>query len=254
MSCVVKWCKNRSDRKKKNPGITFHRFPKENVVWRNDWIQIIRNCNSENEWIPSKYSVICSLHFEAEDLYSTKGGLRRVVTYAVPQKFLFENAEAQTAEEQPVPVPYISSASQESASMSVPALEQLCSSIMVLQQEEQPAEPNMSMVVQENASTILPAIIQPSPSIIVFQQEEQRDDSNICMALQEKPEVGTSEVLSMLYTSKKRSLKQSIIEKLDIIRRQKRQIKTLKQKTKRLQNRNKSLKEILKSLKEHSTD
>ncbi|RVE48523.1 hypothetical protein evm_006834 [Chilo suppressalis] len=186
MSCVVKWCKNRSDRKKKNPGITFHRFPKENVEWRNNWIQVIRNCNGDDEWIPNKYSVICSIHFEAGDLYITKGGLRRVVTHAVPQKFLFEYAEAQRAEEQPVPVPYISSASQESASMSVPALEQPCSSTMVLEQEEQPAESNMSIVVQENASTILPAIIQPSsPSIIVLQQEEQRDEPNICMALQE---------------------------------------------------------------------
>lgn len=64
----------------------FTRFSRENEAWRKDWVKIIRHCNGDHDWNPTKYSVICSVHFDANDIYTTKGGLRRVVTYAVPQK------------------------------------------------------------------------------------------------------------------------------------------------------------------------
>ncbi|XP_048483626.1 uncharacterized protein LOC105398103 isoform X2 [Plutella xylostella] len=88
-SCVVKSCRNHSGIKKKCEGITFHRFSKQNDIWRKTWIDIIRDVRGDNNWNPSKSSVICSIHFDANDLYATKEGSLRVVTYAVPKKYLF---------------------------------------------------------------------------------------------------------------------------------------------------------------------
>ncbi|CAB3233515.1 unnamed protein product [Arctia plantaginis] len=243
MSCVVKGCKNRSDRKKNNPGITFHRFSRENEVWKNDWIQIIRNCNGENDWIPNKYSVVCSIHFEANDLYTTKGGLRRVVTYAVPQKFLIESAHM--AEEQPI--------KQEIASVFVPALGKPCSSTMVLRTDEQSAEPNISDNLQKSIS-VIGTKVEPPDALALDLRDKQSAKPNISINIQEKSsETKEAQVLTIPYSRRKQCLEQSLIKKQDTIRKQKRKIKTLKQKVQRLQFRNKYLKEILKSLKKNKS-
>ncbi|KAL0831979.1 hypothetical protein ABMA28_001479 [Loxostege sticticalis] len=84
-SCVVKWCKNNTTSQKKCQGITFHRFPTGNEPWKNDWTRIIRNCRGEEDWSASKSSVVCSIHFDENDLYTTSKGRRRLVTYAVPK-------------------------------------------------------------------------------------------------------------------------------------------------------------------------
>ncbi|XP_052746335.1 uncharacterized protein LOC112051008 isoform X14 [Bicyclus anynana] len=83
--CVVKSCKNHSGTKKKREGITFHRFPALYETWKNDWIQIIRQSRKESDWVPNKYSAICSKHFDTGDFYSTINGSHRIVTYAVPK-------------------------------------------------------------------------------------------------------------------------------------------------------------------------
>ncbi|KAL0822309.1 hypothetical protein ABMA28_004416 [Loxostege sticticalis] len=84
-SCVVKWCKNNTTLQKKCQGITFHRFPTGNEPWKDDWISIIRNCRGQEDWSPSKSSVVCNIHFDQNDLYTTSKGRRRLVTYAVPK-------------------------------------------------------------------------------------------------------------------------------------------------------------------------
>ncbi|XP_050667443.1 THAP domain-containing protein 5-like isoform X2 [Leptidea sinapis] len=88
-SCVVRKCKNNTTVQKKCQGITFHRFPVGNEPWKNDWVQIIRDCRREEDWIPSKSSVVCSVHFDENDLYTTGKGRRRLVTYSVPKLLLF---------------------------------------------------------------------------------------------------------------------------------------------------------------------
>ncbi|XP_052746333.1 uncharacterized protein LOC112051008 isoform X12 [Bicyclus anynana] len=90
--CVVKSCKNHSGTKKKREGITFHRFPALYETWKNDWIQIIRQSRKESDWVPNKYSAICSKHFDTGDFYSTINGSHRIVTYAVPKHFLYDTS------------------------------------------------------------------------------------------------------------------------------------------------------------------
>ncbi|KAL0849633.1 hypothetical protein ABMA28_013891 [Loxostege sticticalis] len=90
LSCVVKWCKNNTSSQKKCQGITFHRFPTGNEPWNDDWTRIIRNCRGQEDWSASKSSVVCSIHFEQNDLYTTSKGRRRLVTYATRIKlFIF---------------------------------------------------------------------------------------------------------------------------------------------------------------------
>ncbi|KAL0858937.1 hypothetical protein ABMA27_011361 [Loxostege sticticalis] len=81
-SCVVKWCKNYTTSQKKCQGITFHRFPTGNEPWKDDWTRIIRNCRGQEDWSASKSSVVCRIHFDQNDLYTTTKGRRRLVTSA----------------------------------------------------------------------------------------------------------------------------------------------------------------------------
>ncbi|KAL0820843.1 hypothetical protein ABMA28_005514 [Loxostege sticticalis] len=81
-SCVVKWCKNNTTSQKKCQGTTLHRFPTGNKPWKDDWTRIIRNCRGQEDWSASKSSVVCSIHFDQNDLYTTSKGRRRLVTYA----------------------------------------------------------------------------------------------------------------------------------------------------------------------------
>ncbi|CAK1596663.1 unnamed protein product, partial [Parnassius mnemosyne] len=71
-------------------------------------INIIRESRNENDWLPSKSSVICSDHFDTEDLYTTKEGRLKVTTYAVPKKLLSSNLQKiqkQQTPTMPTPTP-----------------------------------------------------------------------------------------------------------------------------------------------------
>ncbi|CAH2217980.1 jg2502 [Pararge aegeria aegeria] len=72
-SCVVKWCRTRSGCHSKIDGITFHAFPK-NPVRREPWVQAVRLERQEPDWMPSKSSKICSIHFRDHDFYLSKKG------------------------------------------------------------------------------------------------------------------------------------------------------------------------------------
>lgn len=61
------------------------RFPGESL-WKAKWIKALRGNRNDANWMPSKFSVVCSLHFEECDINSTKCGLRRVVKNAIPRK------------------------------------------------------------------------------------------------------------------------------------------------------------------------
>ncbi|RVE54928.1 hypothetical protein evm_000295 [Chilo suppressalis] len=85
--CIVKLCKNNTSKNKKDTGITYHQFPADPVL-RDRWTAIVRVSREESWWKPGKTSVICSTHFNASDLYLTKGGLKRLHKGAVPQNAL----------------------------------------------------------------------------------------------------------------------------------------------------------------------
>ncbi|XP_061726842.1 THAP domain-containing protein 5-like isoform X3 [Cydia pomonella] len=87
-SCVVKCCKNDTGRKNKSNGVTFHLVHKDDKYWTNRLVKIIRKCRYDNDWVPSKSSVICSVHFDDNDFYTTKHGRRYLVNNALPKKFL----------------------------------------------------------------------------------------------------------------------------------------------------------------------
>ncbi|XP_038207335.1 uncharacterized protein LOC119829043 [Zerene cesonia] len=81
-SCVVKWCRSHSSRKK--AGVTFHKFP-SNPVQREKWVSVVRLERNECDWLPTKLSMICSIHFQDEDMYFCDNGKRKLLKkIAVP--------------------------------------------------------------------------------------------------------------------------------------------------------------------------
>lgn len=63
----------------------FFRFPADET-WKESWIKAVRDNRNDVEWLPSKFCVVCSLHFEEIDIYNTKGGYRRIKKNATPKK------------------------------------------------------------------------------------------------------------------------------------------------------------------------
>ncbi|KAI5630986.1 THAP domain-containing protein [Phthorimaea operculella] len=62
----------------------FYRFPTNQLV-KSKWIAAVRLERQENDWMPSKYSKICSIHFNDEDIYvPTDKGIHRLNKHAVP--------------------------------------------------------------------------------------------------------------------------------------------------------------------------
>lgn len=56
------------------------RFPNDPAA-RKRWTDALQR--SDN-WLPTKWSVVCSLHFRAEDFKAATGNLRRLTASAVP--------------------------------------------------------------------------------------------------------------------------------------------------------------------------
>ncbi|XP_045494548.1 uncharacterized protein LOC123693464 isoform X3 [Colias croceus] len=83
-SCVFRWCKNytASVRNKKN--VSFHTLPKYGPM-KDTWLNVIRNQRSEDDWMPTIYSTVCSEHFLSSDFITTqKNNMRRLKKNAVP--------------------------------------------------------------------------------------------------------------------------------------------------------------------------
>ncbi|KAG6462543.1 hypothetical protein O3G_MSEX013329 [Manduca sexta] len=71
----------------------FFRIPSDPIM-RSRWTQIIRRSRCEELWKPSKYSLVCSDHFNKNEMYFVNNeGRRRLKKTAVPCKvrFLFFN-------------------------------------------------------------------------------------------------------------------------------------------------------------------
>ena len=82
-SCVALGCTNRV---KSGSGISFHRFPHKNPQLLEKWIKAIRREN----WQPTHYSFICSVHFEDSCFVVRPGKIgRHLYEHAVPSIFNF---------------------------------------------------------------------------------------------------------------------------------------------------------------------
>ncbi|CAK1591927.1 unnamed protein product [Parnassius mnemosyne] len=86
-SCVFKHCKSCSQKQRKEDGVSFHRLPTD-LVLRDEWVTIIRQSRQDNNWMPSKFCVVCSLHFKEDDVYFTEKGRRLINKSAKPTKNL----------------------------------------------------------------------------------------------------------------------------------------------------------------------
>ncbi|XP_077507061.1 uncharacterized protein LOC144135444 isoform X1 [Amblyomma americanum] len=105
MKCCVPGCRSRTEIVSSE--VSFHRFPNDPAA-RKRWTDALQR--SDN-WLPTKWSVVCSLHFRAEDFKAATGNLRRLTASAVPSLSLASathtgeasTAAAATASEQEVP-------------------------------------------------------------------------------------------------------------------------------------------------------
>ncbi|CAG4958276.1 unnamed protein product [Colias eurytheme] len=284
-SCVVKWCQNSTILNKKTQGITFHRFPSANETWKNDWIQIIRESRKDNSWNPSKSSVICSIHFEDKDLYTTKGGLCRVHLYGVPKKiffnFLIEPPASQDKKFSSNSL--FTDLSQGEATPSTSKQRALCSPKLVKEITSTSGQESSSQGQAGFKGTTLPSpqLVEIIPStsgqqvlkdtgsvstisihpLLSTEQHNFRELSIEINSSDETSEVlhtsagvttNLEESLTVLYSPRKRWLKKTIIKMKNEMENKKKKIKLLNQKIRRLKNRNESLKDVLKTLKENN--
>ncbi|XP_061719794.1 THAP domain-containing protein 1-like [Cydia pomonella] len=85
VGCSVVACKSNSLRKE--AGVTFHAFPTEDEIVR-EWIA----GTGKSNWMPHKYSRICSKHFERHCV--RKLGKRTYIEkFSVPTLFIHERRE-----------------------------------------------------------------------------------------------------------------------------------------------------------------
>ncbi|RVE49117.1 hypothetical protein evm_006238 [Chilo suppressalis] len=72
MKCCVLLCQSYSDRRSDNmDGITFHVFPSNDNL-KQQWISKL----NRPDWTPTKYTKICSCHFNDADIIVTKKVLK----------------------------------------------------------------------------------------------------------------------------------------------------------------------------------
>ncbi|XP_036404348.1 uncharacterized protein LOC118791172 [Megalops cyprinoides] len=87
-SCVAINCSVERSPDTLKQGITFHRFPKD-PVRRLQWCSALRRQSCDRRlWVPTKNSVLCSLHF-APDMFDRTGQTVRLRDSAVPTLFDF---------------------------------------------------------------------------------------------------------------------------------------------------------------------
>ncbi|RVE48555.1 hypothetical protein evm_006744 [Chilo suppressalis] len=214
-SCVIKWCKNNSCSQKKHCGITFHKFPTA-TMWKETWIKAIRNSRNEEHWLPSKYSVVCSLHFEECDVYYTKCGLRRIKKNAIPKKVV----NPTTCEEMKE---YDHGLEKSTPDFNVQQFSQYYDSEKGL-----------------NANNLYGhTLVEQTEDISMPRDHDSTSEV----------EIRDSELESIFDTPRKNKLRKEVRRYKMRLQIQVRKIKTLNQRVRRLRKRNATLKNILKDLK-----
>ncbi|XP_063543631.1 uncharacterized protein LOC134752007 [Cydia strobilella] len=68
MSCAMRWC-NSHHKRKEEEGYSFHRFPKLNTPVGEKWLNFLRFCNEDNDWLPRKCDKLCSKHFTTDSFF-----------------------------------------------------------------------------------------------------------------------------------------------------------------------------------------
>ncbi|CAL9702147.1 unnamed protein product [Knipowitschia caucasica] len=85
--CSVPFCKAN---KQHQPYLSFHEFPTEKVT-RSAWVRAIRRDLGATFSVLRGSSYVCSLHFQADDIYTTPKGRRRLKKGVIPSKFAWNN-------------------------------------------------------------------------------------------------------------------------------------------------------------------
>ncbi|XP_056334598.1 uncharacterized protein LOC130245848 [Danio aesculapii] len=81
--CSVPGCSNS---KKRHPYLSFHDFPKDEGQ-RKLWVKFIRRNEGPYFQIKRGSTFVCSMHFKAGDIYTTKSGRRKISPGAAPRLF-----------------------------------------------------------------------------------------------------------------------------------------------------------------------
>ncbi|KPJ02470.1 hypothetical protein RR46_09673 [Papilio xuthus] len=81
--CSFKFCKSVKPQHPKNDGMSYFRFPKH-LIRREKWIEVVRRQRDEPFFEPNTASIVCSKHFNKDDLYTTDKGTTRLLDTAVP--------------------------------------------------------------------------------------------------------------------------------------------------------------------------
>ncbi|XP_072569507.1 THAP domain-containing protein 3 [Paramormyrops kingsleyae] len=92
-SCSAYNCRSRYNRR--NPNLTFHRFPLSKPSVLKEWLDNI----GRGDFQPKKHTVICSHHF-TPDCFSGLGNRRNLLWNAVPTLFSFQPPSPKTMESQ----------------------------------------------------------------------------------------------------------------------------------------------------------
>ncbi|XP_035264916.1 uncharacterized protein LOC118222998 isoform X2 [Anguilla anguilla] len=96
-SCVAINCSVERSPETLKQGITFHRFPKD-PVRRLQWCSALRRQSSDHQlWVPTKNSVLCSLHFTS-DMFDRTGQTVRLRDCAIPTVFDFRKRKREGRE------------------------------------------------------------------------------------------------------------------------------------------------------------
>ncbi|KAL0841851.1 hypothetical protein ABMA28_014090 [Loxostege sticticalis] len=81
-SCAILSCRKRSNcHTKTKGGVSFHRFPKDPKL-RKIWM----DATGREDWISTKSSCICSLHFTEDDYAVKKSGYKYLREGAIPHE------------------------------------------------------------------------------------------------------------------------------------------------------------------------
>ncbi|XP_073966949.1 uncharacterized protein [Choristoneura fumiferana] len=206
---------------------SWYRFPADPVIC-DRWIAIVRLSREESWWKPGKRSVICSAHFDASNLYFTKGGLKKLCKGAVPQNALFLSSTLpdNISDNNTMTAEPSTSAPVDNSNNSALA-----------------AEPSTSApVVNYNNSAVVAA--EPSTSVAV-------DEATVLTTGNEiRPLDDFADIDYIFDTPRKVKLKKELHKQAILQLKHARIIKTLREKSRRLKKANKNLKSIIKFLKQ----
>ncbi|CAH2240268.1 jg2280 [Pararge aegeria aegeria] len=247
-SCIVKTCRNNSMVCKKESGVTFHKFPKDNL-WQRKWIHIIRACRSEENWSPSQFSVVCSAHFAEGDTYMTHGGNRRITKNAIPTLKLNDVvAKKKKSDNSPTPV--------KSANVSVQttnpgeSVDDEIQRFFIIKVESTETTETGDVHIKNEMETQT-ADVPPNVTVKVEPVEPTEEQSTDCLIDPLAPEESDQADTNSENFAKEADLSYyelKLERKVELLHVCRRRIKILRQKVKRLQERNLKMKNILKEI------